>query len=92
MPKITFIIGKDQKVVDSPLDQTILQAAQAGSVPMESACGGNGFCQTCKCRIKEGAENLSPSNDREEAMGITGDERLGCQATVQGDVTVEIEN
>lgn len=91
MSKATFIIGKDRKTVEAQPDQTILQAAQENAVPMESACGGNGFCQTCRCRVKEGAENLSPMNDREEMMGMTGDERLGCQATIKGDVTVEVE-
>ncbi|MFH0851283.1 MAG: 2Fe-2S iron-sulfur cluster-binding protein [Candidatus Peregrinibacteria bacterium] len=92
MPKITFITGKDQKTVEAKPDQTILQAAQENSVPMESACGGNGFCMTCKCRVRKGAESLSPVNEREEAMGISGEERLGCQATVKGDVMVEVES
>ena len=92
MPKVTFITGKDQKTVDTKPDQTILQAAQENGVPMESACGGNGFCMTCKCRVRKGAENMSPANDREEAMGVSGEERLGCQATIKGDATVELES
>ncbi len=91
MPKVTFIIGKDSKVVDAKPEQTLLQAAQENGIPMEAACGGNGFCMTCKCRVKQGAESLSPTNDREEAMGLSGDERLGCQAAIKGDVTVELE-
>ncbi|MDD5102995.1 MAG: 2Fe-2S iron-sulfur cluster-binding protein [Candidatus Peribacteraceae bacterium] len=92
MPKVTFLVNGQEKTVDTATDQTILAIAQANGIPMESACGGNGFCMTCKCHARKGAENLSPRNEREEAMGMTGDERLGCQATVKGDVTVELEN
>jgi len=92
MPKITFIIGKDQKIVDAEPEQTLLQVAEENNIPMEGACGGNGFCQTCKCHIRAGTENVTPLNDREEAMGMSGDERLGCQAVVKGDATVELES
>lgn len=91
MPIITFITGKDRKTVEADADQTLLQVAQENGIPVEAACGGNGFCQTCRCRVRAGAENLSPLNDREEMMGMTGSERLGCQAAVKGDVTVEME-
>ena len=41
--------------------------------------------------IDEG--RVSPVNDKEENMGVEGpDDRLGCQAKVIGDVTIEIEN
>ncbi|MFH0769752.1 MAG: 2Fe-2S iron-sulfur cluster-binding protein [Candidatus Peregrinibacteria bacterium] len=91
MPKITFITGKDRKTVDGTQGETLLKIALDANVPIEYACGGNGFCMTCKCRVQKGVENLSPLNDREEMMGMANDERLGCQATVQGDVTVQIE-
>ncbi|MFH1443945.1 MAG: 2Fe-2S iron-sulfur cluster-binding protein [Candidatus Peregrinibacteria bacterium] len=91
MPKITFLLNGQEKAVDAQPDQTILEVAQANDIPIENACGGNGFCMTCKCRVRKGAENLSPLNEREEAMGLEGDERLGCQALVKGDATVEPE-
>ncbi|MDO8468927.1 MAG: 2Fe-2S iron-sulfur cluster-binding protein [Candidatus Peribacter sp.] len=91
MPKITFLVNGQEKPVDVASEETILQAAQANGIPMESACGGNGFCMTCKCHVRKGAENLSPPNEREEAMGMSGDERLGCQALIKGDATVELE-
>jgi ferredoxin len=43
------------------------------------------------CKVKKGAENLSPRNDREENMGIVEDsDRLSCQAQAQGDTEVEV--
>jgi len=91
MPKVTFIIKGQEKVVDAEPGQTVLEIAQKNEVPMESACGGNGFCMTCKCHVRKGGDQVSKPNEREEAMGITGEERLGCQTKVNGDVTVELE-
>lgn len=91
MPKITYIVNGQEKTVEAKVQDTVLQTAQANGIPMESACGGNGFCMTCKCKVRKGAENLSPLNEREEAMGVGGEERLGCQAAVSGDATVELE-
>jgi len=91
MPKITFIVNGQEKTVDAKEGDTVLHTAQANGIPMESACGGNGFCMTCKCHARKGAEHLSPLNEREEAMGMSGDERLGCQAAIGGDVTVSLD-
>lgn len=93
MPKVTFIM-QDGTVteVDAPEGEVILRIALDNGIPMEHACGGNGFCTTCMCKVKQGMENLSPRNDREENMGIVNDpERLSCQSQVLGDVTVEVQ-
>lgn len=93
MPKITFIMQDGQTVeVDAPEGETILRIALDNGIPMEHACGGNGFCTTCMCKVQQGMDNLSPRNDREENMGIVNDpERLSCQSEVLGDVTVEVQ-
>ena len=92
MPKIRFHFSDGQiKEVDAPDGQTVLQIALDAGIPMEHACGGNGFCTTCMCKVKQGMANLSPRNDREENMGVMTDpDRLSCQAEVQGDVEVEV--
>lgn len=91
MPKVAFHYSGQVKTVEAEPGRTVLQIALDNGVPMEHACGGNGFCTTCMCRVKRGMENLSPRNDREENMGITDDnDRLGCQAKVHGDVTIEV--
>lgn len=92
MPKVTFIYDDQTQEVETDEGKTILQIALDAGIPMEHACGGNGFCTTCQCKLKVGMESLSERNDREENMGITEDpDRLSCQAIVHGDVTVEIE-
>lgn len=92
MPKITYRFGDQVKEIEAKEGETILQIALDNGIPMEHACGGNGFCTTCLCRVKSGMENLSARNDREENMGVVDDpERLSCQSQIQGDVEVEIE-
>jgi len=91
MPKVTFHINGQATEVEDEAGKTILQIALDNGVPIEHACGGNGFCTTCLCKVKSGGENLGDRNDKEENMGITEEnERLGCQATVNGDVELEV--
>ena len=91
MPKVTFRYGDQVKTVEAGPGKTILQIALDAGIPMEHACGGNGFCTTCMCKVKEGMENVSPRNEREENMGITDDpDRLSCQSQIQGDVEVDV--
>lgn len=92
MPKVTFIQSNGQvTTVEAAAGESILQIALDNNLPVEHACGGNGFCTTCMCKVKGGMENLSPRNDREENMGVVDDpNRLSCQARVEGDVEVEV--
>jgi ferredoxin len=89
MPTVTFIIASDQvRTVEAEKGATLLSIALDAGVPMESACGGNGFCTTCMCRKVSG--ELGGMTDREEGMGVEEPNRLGCQATVEGDTVVEL--
>jgi len=91
MPKVTFVHNDQVKTVEGKEGETLLQIGLDNDIPIEYACGGNGFCTTCLCKVKEGMENLDERTEREENMGITNDpDRLSCQAKVKGDVTVEI--
>jgi len=93
MPKVTFIMSSDGRTqtVEATEGDVILKIALDAGIPMEHACGGNGFCTTCMCKVKEGMQNLSPRNDREENMGVMNDpDRLSCQSEVHGDVTIEV--
>lgn len=84
-------MGDQKHVVEAENGKTVLQIGLDADLPIEHACGGNGFCTTCMCEIEEGKANVSELNDREENMGITGEpERLGCQTEIRGDVTVRI--
>lgn len=92
MTKVTFQYAGLTKTVDAKSGESILKIAIDNGVPVEHACGGNGFCTTCLCKVTKGMEHLNARNDREENMGISSDPyRLGCQARVEGEGEVEIE-
>ncbi len=82
----------------------ILTAARQLGVDLDSVCGGRGICS--KCQVSPGfgsfskhgvtvAENaVSEWNSVEERYkekrGLKDGRRLGCQATVQGDLVVDV--
>ncbi len=96
--KLTFLApARDPMVVEARDGDSILDTALNHDVPLQHACGGFCACTTCHVRVKAGGENLSPIEGEEEdrmasLAGYTPASRLGCQARVHGNVTVEIVN
>lgn len=101
--KVTFLPKKITVEVDDstyPLADhgkpgSLLDIALAHDIALEHNCGGSCACTTCHVIVKDGADNLSEMEADEEdrldmAEGLTIRSRLGCQAVVHGDVTVEI--
>ena len=95
MPKITFMpMGI---VCKAKPGETILEVAINNQIPIQHACGGFCACTTCHILVKSGGSALSSKEEEElerlDRLPITPEEsRLGCQAQIQGDVTVEIVN
>jgi len=87
-----------------PVDTPILTAARQLGVDLDSVCGGRGICS--KCQITPGLgefakhgvlvapDALSDWNAVEERYkskrGLIDGRRLGCQATVQSDVVIDV--
>jgi ferredoxin, 2Fe-2S len=74
--------------------QRVLSVLQSGHVDWLQSCGGKGKCVTCKFRVIRGVENLdglTPSEIyyRNQTL-LDSDERLACQASVFGDVELEV--
>ena len=103
MHKVTFLpLNKTVEVDDEkyPLADhgkpgSLLDIALAHDIHLEHNCGGSCACTTCHVIVKDGDKNLSEMEGDEEdrldmAEGLTIRSRLGCQAVVRGDVTVEI--
>ena len=87
---VTFTpLGKSAVAYD---DETLLDLARRAGAPLGNSCGGVGICARCRVRVIAGAENLSPPTTIElrfgTARGFTSDERMACQAIVQGDCDV----
>ncbi len=79
---------------------TILDAARALSVDLDSVCGGRGICG--RCQVTQGANpDIPADSDRLSRRGPTeldyrgrrplgADRRLGCAASVLGDVVIDV--
>lgn len=72
----------------------LLQAMKDQGIFIKSSCGGHASCGDCKVVVKEGVEFLSEQKfDELKLLGnvfhITK-ERLSCQTTISGDVTLDI--
>jgi class 3 adenylate cyclase/hemoglobin-like flavoprotein len=85
--------GDDKTASVADLELTILDVAIANKIPHFRECGGNGRCTTCRVRILEGVENVSPRTPCEaevaEARQWDRFTRLACQTKVRGDITLE---
>jgi uncharacterized 2Fe-2S/4Fe-4S cluster protein (DUF4445 family) len=87
-----------------PIGTPILTAARKLGVDLDSVCGGRGICSKCQIAPAYGAfskhgvtsapEALSEWNSVEQRYkdkrGLLDGRRLGCQATVQGDIVVDV--
>ena len=95
MHKITFL--PMNQTVEAKPGETILEVAVRNDIPLQHACGGFCACTTCHVIVTAGDKNLSEAEEDEEerldrATGVRLTSRLGCQAKIQGDVTVEIQH
>ena len=75
--------------------ESILDVALNFGIQLEHACGGVCACTTCHVHVKAGQENLSaPEDDELDRLDMAADlqlnSRLGCQAIVKGDITVDM--
>ena len=87
-----------------PVGTPILTAARQLGVDLDSVCGGRGICSRCQITPSYGefskhgvtveADALNEWNAVEERYkskrGMIDGRRLGCQATVQGDVVIDV--
>jgi uncharacterized 2Fe-2S/4Fe-4S cluster protein (DUF4445 family) len=93
-PSITYHpSGKSREAVQ---DQTLLESADEVGINVESLCGGEGLCGTCKVIVDDGEECLSEVTDADETL-LSEDQladgyRLSCRATVEqsGDIEVTV--
>jgi ferredoxin, 2Fe-2S len=95
--KLTFVFGEESRTIEARDGDSILDTAIGSDIPLQHACGGFCACTTCHVRVKLGGDRLSEvEGEEEERLGSleakTDTSRLGCQARVHGDVTVEIVN
>ncbi len=87
-----------------PVGTPVLQAARQLGVDLDSVCGGRGICSKCQVQpafgdfpkhgVSVAEDALSAWNKVEarydEKRGLKSGRRLGCQATIQADVVLDV--
>lgn len=83
-----------------PIGTTVLEAARRMGVDLDSVCGGRGICGRCQIAlgsapgIPERETSLSaPGSTEIEYRGrrpLEEGHRLGCAATIEGDVVIDV--
>ena len=91
-PEVSFE-PEGKRVVAKP-GMTLLEAAEAGGLPIESGCR-MGVCGADPVCVSDGMENLSAISDDERStldrLGLAPNTRMACCARVQGPVTMSLE-
>jgi len=71
---------------------SVLEASRAAGIPHAAVCGGRGRCSTCRIRVTQGNEGLTPPAPEEERVlariGATPAIRLACQLRPTSDLAV----
>jgi uncharacterized 2Fe-2S/4Fe-4S cluster protein (DUF4445 family) len=87
-----------------PLGTQVLAAARTLGVDVDSVCGGRAMCGRCQVTVMEGdfakhgvkssAQHLSGVGETEanyaRRRSLAADRRLSCQATIQGDLVIDV--
>jgi len=85
------IFEPDGKTVDVPRGWSVLKAATTAELKLNSSCGGEGICGTCRILIPENPppptpadRKLIPSEDLKRGF------RLACQTRIETPITIFI--
>ncbi len=89
---VNILINDDEsKSLSVPAGDKLLNTLADNKIFIPSACGGQGTCGQCKCKIFEGGGDILPTetsmvNRREAREGV----RLSCQVSVKQNLKIEI--
>jgi Na+-transporting NADH:ubiquinone oxidoreductase subunit F len=76
--------------ISASSSDSLLVICEENDVPMESACGGFAGCNSCRVEVIDGSGNLSPLDQVEIPFLDNETQRLGCQALVNGPVSIRL--
>ena len=90
-----FTITNSKQTIDCDPGKKIADIADENNTPLVFGCR-EAACGACVISVVEGMDNLSEADSSEkevlDSLAFGPCERLGCQAKVMGDVTVEIRD
>ncbi|MFB6353706.1 MAG: ASKHA domain-containing protein [Halobacteriales archaeon] len=86
-----------ERAVSAAPGTTLLEAARDAGLRIESLCGGEGLCGTCKVVVEAGADYLTPPSPADEELfaedQLAEGYRLSCRAAVDrpdGEIAITI--
>ncbi len=84
------------QIIEVDEGENLRQSLIKNGLSVKSPCGGCASCGQCIITVKDGLNNLSDiSFEEKQLLGNIfhmTQERLSCQTTIVGDVTVDITN
>lgn len=90
MPEIS--VWPDDVKVRFDTEANVLDALVSAEIPIAHLCGARARCSTCRVRVVEGIEHLSPRTEPEhkmaERLDFPDEIRLACQTTTVGSIDV----
>jgi len=80
-----------RRQIQAPVGVKLLEALSNAKLLLPSSCGGQGTCGQCRIKVDSGGGEILPTelnhiSKREARNG----ERLACQVTVKGELSIEI--
>ena len=89
MKKCNVIFYPENKKISVDAGSTILNAAIAAEVYINSACGGDGVCRRCKVKVLKGQVSTQPTGSI-SVTEIKNNIYLACLTTLHSDSEIEI--
>lgn len=81
----------EEKTLTVPSGSSLLTTLQNAGVYLSSACGGQGTCGQCRCRVlKGGGEILTTERPHFNRKQVNAGYRLSCQVKVKEDLDIRI--
>lgn len=91
MPKISFT--KQRAPIEVSMGANLMQSLLEAGIPVASSCFGDGVCGKCRLDVTAGMEHLAAAGETErfliQTKNLTANQRISCQTTVMGDITVD---
>ncbi len=90
--KVKLLINDDEdKSPEVEAGTNLLATLTDNSIFLPSACGGQGTCGMCKCKVLEGGGDVLPTEESHLTRAeIKEHVRLACQVKVKNDMKIEI--
>lgn len=86
------INGDPERSITVPAGGKLLQTLAGKGIFLSSACGGQGTCGQCKCKVIDGGGSiLATEVDHFTKREIREHGRLACQVAVKQDMKIEVD-